>query len=86
MSKDNKNTQNQKPLTRVQMSILRVMKDRSEAKTKTEEQPTYLTEAHQKNSEVAIAEIAESKKSPTDWKQESKRQKWNSQDHSPRSN
>ena len=69
MNKDNENTQNQKPLTRGQRILLKVMKRRSEAKTKTEEQPTYPTEAHQKNSEVAIEEIAESKKSPTDWKQ-----------------
>lgn len=89
---DNENTPDRKPLTRSQMSLLRVMKQRQEAKAKTEERtekqleaeekPQYLTEAHQKNSEAVMKEIAESNKSPTDWEQESKRQKWNSQDHS----
>jgi len=80
MNKDNENTPDKKPLTRGQRILLDVMMKRK--KSKEAEQPTYLTEAHQKNSEAVMKEIAESKKSPTDWEEESKRQKWNSQNHS----
>lgn len=75
----NKMTENQK----IKLEILKIAHQKVKAKM---EEPTYLTEAHKKNSEAVMKEISESKKLEIDWEKESERQKWNSKNHSQDTN